>query len=205
MRMRQYFVKLSLLCLAGVVDPEVEKLARYWRSASGRVGKNSSRDFYRYIHRDNKVFHVDISRTRLPIKRKKPNKSGRPINMELEVDYPVLHLSSWMKSILPSHPGFFLGGHSLGNFDQWGDMFERYWDRFAEAEEWHPALNKSRLDRRRTIPIALHGDEGRGLARVPLLVQSFQVVIPHNGPDVLNIKKYFAWTIQDSVLLIILF
>lgn len=181
----------DIMC-AGVTDPSMEKLARYRRSTSGKKGKNASRDFYRYIHRDDKVFHVDVSYVRLVVKRKKPNKSGRKINQEIEVDYPVIHFSSWLRSVLHSCPQFFLGGFGLDDIDQWGDMFELYWNMYAETDEGHPINRRSREDKRRTIPLALHGDEGRGLAKVPLLVQAFQVVIPHNGPNELNIKKHLV-------------
>ena len=171
------------------MDPELEKLARYKRAtAAGKRYSNASRDFHRYVHRDDKVFPVKISKTRIPIKVKKPNKSGRRINKVEQVDYPFLALSTWMASIIPTCPQFFLGGNSLEN--PFGDMLEDYWAKYEMICPDHPIfLEKSLNERRATIPIALHGDEGRGLAHVPLLVISYQVIIPHNGPNALNIKK----------------
>lgn len=173
----------------GVVDPELEKLARYRRSKTGKRSNNASRDFHRYVHRDEKVFPVKISKARFLIKKKIPNKSGRRISKQELVDYPFIALSSWMESILPSYPHFFLGGHLLGQCDAYGDMLEDYWNKFRAIEPHHPIFqDKSVNDRRRAIPIAVHGDEGRGLNKVPVLICSYQVVIPHN--QTLNIKKH---------------
>jgi hypothetical protein len=177
--------------MLGVVDPELEKLARYRRSKTGKRSNNASRDFHRYVHRDEKVFPVKISKARFPIKKKIPNKSGRRISKQELVDYPFIALSSWMESILPSYPHFFLGGHLLGQCDAYGDMLEDYWNKFRAIEPHHPIFqDKSVNDRRRAIPIAVHGDEGRGLNKVPVLICSYQVVIPHN--QTLNIKKPLA-------------
>eukprot|EP00435_Cladocopium_sp_Y103_P027608 s1158_g6.t2 len=159
----------------GVVDPELEKLARYRRSKTGKRNSNASRDFHRYVHRDGKVFPVKISTARFPIKTKTPNKSGRRISKQEVVDYPFIALSSWMESILPRCPHFFLGGHLLGECDAYGDMLEDYWNKFRAIEPHHAIYqHKSAEDRRTAIPIAVHGDEGRGLNKVPVLVCSYQ-------------------------------
>ena len=173
----------------GVVDPDLEKLARYRRSKSGKTGKNAARDFHRYIRNDKKMFPVEISSQVLPIRKKKPNKSGRRIIVERFVHYPIITLSSWIKQILLHCAQFFLGGFSLDQHQEYEDMFEHFWDSYSASVEHHPVLARPRHERRRFIPIAIHGDEGRGLAKVPLLVIAYQAVIPHNGPNALNIKK----------------
>ena len=180
------------------MDPDLEKLARYRRSVSGKKGNNASRDFHRYIHRDEKVFGVRISQTRLKVRTKKPNKSGRRIKKEEEVDYPIITLSSWMKSILPYCPQFFLGGHTLdGSYE---NMLEEFWKKFGSENPGHPINSQPMAVKRSTVPILIHGDEGRGLAKVPLLVISYQVLIPHNGPNELNMKKHFGCNSLEIVL-----
>ena len=196
-----HFPRLKEHVPAGVVDPDLEKLARYRRSVSGRKGNNASRDFHRYIHRDQKVFGVRISQTRLKVRTKKPNKSGRRIKKEEEVDYPIITLSSWMKSILPYCPQFFLGGHTLdGSYE---NMLENFWKKFGSENPGHPINSQPMAVKRSTVPILIHGDEGRGLAKVPLLVISYQVLIPHNGPNELNMKKHFGY-ISGRVFVIFL-
>lgn len=173
----------------GVVDPSLEKLAKFRRTPSSKHGKNAARDLARYVHRDKKVWPVTISRTSFPIVVKKPNKSGHKIQVEKTVPYPIIKLSSWMESILSGCPQFFLAGHTLHDQDIYGDMLESFWASHADLEPLHPIHAKPREFRRQCVPISLHGDEGRGLNKVPLLVVAFQVVIPHNGENALNIKK----------------
>ncbi|CAK9059514.1 Uncharacterized protein SCF082_LOCUS31516 [Durusdinium trenchii] len=177
------------LAKLGVVDPDLEPLARYGRSKTGKSGNNASRDFHRFIHRSAKVFAVQISTTNLLIKVKKPNKSGRRIKKEETVDFPIILLSSWMQSILPTCPQFFLGGLALEDRSLYHDMLQSYWEGFLSNYPDHLIKNKPVAFKRNCIPIAVHGDEGRTLGKTPLLVISYQVVIPHNGPNELNIKK----------------
>ena len=46
---------------------------------------------------------------------------------------------------------------------------------------------KSVEQRAFTIPVAVHGDEGRGLAKLPVLVESYQPILPGCGEDKLNL------------------
>ena len=55
----------------GVVDQDVEKLAKYRRSKTARTrGHNCSRDFHRWVHRDQRAFDVKISTLKVPIRIK---------------------------------------------------------------------------------------------------------------------------------------
>ena len=175
-----------------MTDPDLEKLASYRSSKSGRSGKNAARDFHRYARRAGKVFGVKISQVKVPIRVKKPNKSGRKIKREEIVDFPIITLSSWMCTILSSCPQFFLGGHDLEQEQLYGDMLQSFWDRFVEANPEHPMKEKPSQHRRFTVPVAVHGDEGRGLGHVPLLEVSYQVVIPYHGANELNLAKTFV-------------
>lgn len=179
-----------------MVDPELEKLGRYRKSASGKSGRNAARDFHRYIHRDGKCFPVQISHVLLPIRMKKPNKAGRRINVEEHVNFPIITLSDWMASIMKTAPQFFLAGHCLSQVHKYGPMFQRFWDGYQQDCPGHPIFSKPRSERKCCIPICLHGDEGRGLSKTPLMVLSYQVVIPHNGENSLNIKKQFGWIVN---------
>ena len=95
----------------GVRDPGVDKLARYKATPSGRKGINAARDFHRYVHRSGKAFPVKISSAKIPIRKKVRTTCGKRRAKEITVDYPIIHLSSWMKSILETRPEFLLGGH----------------------------------------------------------------------------------------------
>ena len=98
-----------------------------------------------------------------------------------------------MECILERHPEFFLGrinplevgiGPAL-------DMFGLFWSAYKDLQPDHPIFDRTEAQRRRTIPILLHGDEGRGLSKDPLLVIAFQVMIPSSGIDHLNCSQHF--------------
>ena len=175
----------------GVVDLHVDKLARMARSKTARKGGNNfARDFHRWVHRDQKAFPVPISKLRVPVrKRGKINSKGKRMVTQKKVDFPVILFSSWFKAIMESYPWFFLGGYALDS-PEWGPMFGDFWRWFESVEPSHPIHQKSESDKQRCVPIALHGDEGRGLAKTPLMVWSFQVIIPSSGPNNLNTTQH---------------
>lgn len=183
----------------GVRDPGVDKLARYKATPSGRKGINAARDFHRYVHRSGKAFPVKISSAKIPIRKKVRTTCGKRRAKQITVDYPIIHLSSWMKSILETRPEFLLGGHCP--FENEGapymDMFSCFWDDFQLHQPNHAIYEaKSAEERKFCIPFMLHGDEGRGLAKIPLLVLSYQVLIPFSGPNKLNCSKYLGYVCQ---------
>ena len=180
----------------GVQDPEVNKLARYKATRSGRKGSNAARDFHRYVHRSGKAFPVEISTRKIIIRKKVTVSGGKKRKREKVADYPIIRMSSWMKAILERHPDFMLGGHSpfVNGGENYKKMFEEFWDNYEYLGGDHPVFHlKSREERTRCIPLMLHGDEGRGLAKVPLLVISFQLMIPFSGPNDLNCSKYLGF------------
>ena len=66
-------------------------------------------------------------------------------------------------------------------------MFARFWERYEAVNQEHPIFfEKTREQQKHCIPIACHGDEGRGLGKNPVLVESYQPVIPWSGEDNLN-------------------
>jgi len=97
-----------------------------------------------------------------------------------------------MTELLTSYPKFFLGGFSPvdDGEESYLAMFGRFWDRYRAEQPQHPIFEKSIDHQRATIPFALHGDEGRGLAKVPLMVLAFQVIIPFSVENNLNSETF---------------
>ena len=177
----------------GVQDLAVDRLARYKKSSTGRRGSNAARDFHRYVHRHGKALAVEISTSRIPIRKKVKTTHGKRRTKTREVDHAVINLSSWMRLILEKYPKFLLGGHCpFQGCDPYLDMFGSFWDNFVHIQGDHPVHAKSREDnnKRHCIPFAVHGDEGRGLSKVPVLVMSFQALIPFTGPNELNCSRF---------------
>ena len=177
--------------LRGVVDPELNRMAKYRRTKTGKTGKNAARDFRRMVQNQGKVFPVTIKAPQVRIRQKVKLENGKRRIREVVTNYPVLHLSEWMRTILKESPHFILGGHDICSRG-YGSMFEEFWEAFRHEDPHHPIFGKPTAQRRATIPFALHGDEGRGLDKTPVLILSFQVVIPYTGPSKLNSSTHFG-------------
>lgn len=173
----------------------MEKLATFTRSKTAKQGGNNcSRDFHRWAHRDQSAFPVKISTLQVPIRaRQKPGK-GKKVLIHKKVDFPVIHLSSWFVQIMESCPEFFLVGCALDSPD-WGPFFSNFWRCYTDVDPDHPVHKKSEYEKRHCLPMALHGDEGRGLAKVPLMVWSFQVICPFSGPNDLNTTQFLPFNL----------
>lgn len=187
-------IQASCACLrAGVVDPDVEKLSRYRQSKSARErGQNAARDFHRWAHREGKAFRVPISTLKVPIRCRRRSCEKRVV-YDKKVDYPVIFLSDWFETVMAECPRFFLGGFDLDSQQhEWSAMFYNFWQYYEGVNPLHPVHKKTALQKQRSIPVALHGDEGRGLSKVPLLVWSFQCIIPSSGWNKLNTTQYLV-------------
>ena len=173
--------------MAGVQDPSIAKLAKLRASRTGKLGSNAARDFQRYVWKEGKALDIKISTTSIFIKRKVSTTAGKRRTKKIKVDHPVVYFSSWMECLLQKYPAYLLGGNYHGAEAQ--SMFGEFWDKFQPCCPHHPIYNRTQEQRRFTIPIAVHGDEGRGLAKTPCLIISYQVVIPFSGPNELNSSK----------------
>ncbi|CAE6947086.1 unnamed protein product, partial [Symbiodinium sp. CCMP2456] len=162
-----------------VVDPELDEIARL---GTGKVYSNASRNLHNFLHRKGKTLPVAISSVKLIIRR--PKKGGG----EFVTDYPLIYLSSWMKYILQSGGEFLLGGWTTDQPDNYKRMLSRFWQRYRVVNAVHPIYSeKSSEQWAFCIPVAVHGDEGRGLAKLPVLVESYQPILPGSGEDKLNL------------------
>ena len=88
---------------------------------------------------------------------------------------------------IPNTPVFSLAGKTL---DEWADaqnMLKEFWSRYGKIDQTMVPSNPSQ-----TIPVYLHGDEGRGLGKRPLLVISFQPVMSWVGANSIPSTKHLA-------------
>lgn len=166
----------------------MEKLARFGRSRTGkRRGSNAARDLHRWIHRDKRLLPVEVSTTRVPIRLRKRTKTHGAKKVEhCWVDHPVVLFSSWLVTIMNLFPRYFLGGYGPGEIDKYRRMFESFWSNYRNVDGQHEVYQKPSCDLGHCIPLALHGDEGRGLAKTPLMVLSIQTIIPSTGENDLS-------------------
>ena len=65
-------------------------------------------------------------------------------------------------------------------------MFSQFWDRYQHRDAFRPA------EPSRCIPMFVHGDEGRGQAKRPIMVLSVQPIYGWGGEEETNMKKRLA-------------
>lgn len=86
-----------------------------------------------------------------------------------ELEIPVLRLQDWMKFILDGNHSHMLVGLDQPNWARESDILAAFWGNYRVHEPTHPVFS-SQLDLRKTFPMILHGDEGRGRRRTAHLV-----------------------------------
>ena len=165
---------------SGVYDRDIVNFTNRTKS---KKSENYSRALHSLIHRDDKTLPVEIAsvqtKVRIPRKRK-----------VLLRPWPVIPLNNWMKLCFSDskYSGFFfLAGKTL---DEWVDaqnMLKEFWSRYGKIDPTMVPTNPSQ-----TIPVYLHGDEGRGLGKRPLLVISFQPVMSWVGANTIPSTKHLA-------------
>lgn len=171
----------------GVHDPSLSRLARLRASKTGKRGSNAGRDFHRFAQRGGKALPVKVSTIRIPIRKKVKIGFGKKRTKDCDVDFPILLPSSWIKTLLNMHPSFVLGGHQVTDTEEFTSIFREFWGNFELAQPEHPIFSLfTDAQRKYTVPMALHGDEGRGLSKIPVLVLSYQFIIPFSGPNDLS-------------------
>ena len=81
----------------------------------------------------------------------------------------------------------FLAGHNIQHEALWKPLLQDFWSHFYEKEPEHPVYDPAHgLDVACVIPYMIHGDEGRGRGKQPLLTISFQCLFSHYGEHRLN-------------------
>ena len=108
-----------------------------------------------------------------------------------EIDYPVLLPSSWLRLMLNSCPEVILGGHPIESVDGWGNMYRGFWHHFNKSM---PGVQMGGASPEVSIPIAIHGDEGRGKTRKPIMIIAWQALIGYLGPAVTNLSGILSET-----------
>ena len=73
-----------------------------------------------------------------------------------------------------------LQGHHISEVHRWQQDLKEFWDLYEHVDPTHATFTES-LDRKCTLPYFLHGDEGRGRTKLPVMVMSFQGLFSHFG------------------------
>ena len=162
------------------MDPMLTAIAK-----CGRSQANVCRNLHKLIHAKGRTLPVRLSTVLTPVQVL----CGKP--GVRDVNYPVLHLSSWAKLILQSGGEMLLGGFSLDEEVQFRSLLSNFWIKFQKVVPDLDLYSKG-WDLSTVIPIGLHGDEGRGKLKRPILILAHQPIISHLGVDYTNLSGYPA-------------
>ena len=150
---------------------------------------NECRNLHSAIHQSGKTLPVPVSTvpTKVLLVKGKPRVE--------QVQWPVLFLSDWARTIFGQGGHMLLGGHTLNDPAAFCSMLQTFWDRFCYVQPNHEVYgraNAGTLDLRFAIPIAIRGDEGRGKLKRPVMILSYQPLISVKGPKFVNSSGYFG-------------
>ncbi|CAE7471695.1 unnamed protein product, partial [Symbiodinium necroappetens] len=93
----------------------------YKLSAAGRSNSNVCRNLHRLIQREGLSVAVEISFVNTVVRKR------RPLVKKVDVCYPVIYPSSWMKFLLQNHSYLILGGLELEKLQEWQAMLTEFW------------------------------------------------------------------------------
>jgi len=116
--------------------------------------------------------------------------------------WPTLMPRDWMRVCLehPSYRGMqVLGGHRLEDLPAIESMLSQFWSRYQYQD---PAV--APIVPTRTIPLFVHGDEGRGQVKRPLMVVSIQPILGLGKGEKLNSKEYSLYMFGKFFLFVVL-
>ena len=159
----------------------LHKIAR-----AGASRTNICRNLHRLLRTSGAQFPVEVTTVPVTVRLRKP----KPHSEVLQ--WPIIRITDWARAILSRNPAYLLGGLRLEDGLGWQQQFSSFWSSYRSIDPAHPAYSEG-LDLSRTIPYALHGDEGRGLRSKPFLVESFQPIIGKNGIFVTNESGYLSF------------
>ncbi|CAK9049258.1 Uncharacterized protein SCF082_LOCUS27308 [Durusdinium trenchii] len=167
----------------GVKDPELEKIARAGPTSKRKQFRNICRNFHANLLRDGRQLKVTVSMIKVRVK------VHRPKVRTIEAEYPYISLRSWSTFLLQHHPAHLLGGFDFEDFDGYTSMFDRFWTRYRQLDPTHEAFTQF-TDSGHVIPYMVHGDEGRGKNKSPILICNYQPCIGVQGEEFTNMKGH---------------
>ena len=150
----------------------------------GRSEANVCRNLHRLIHSSGRTFPVEIRVCATPVQVLCGKPGVRTVN------YPVLHLSDWARLLLQKGGAMLLGGFTLDQEPQIRRQFQDFWDKFKNVRpELAEIADLSSSDNAPIyVPMALHGDEGRGRLKRPVMIIGHQPIISYRGVDHTNLS-----------------
>lgn len=184
----------------GVEDRELSMLAT---RKGANLGGNSCRRLHGFAGKTGKRLPVEVKFVRAPIRKITKAKVH-----EVDCDFPTLPLSSWMRASFDLGGHFFLGGKDVEHMNDFSQILVDWWKSYKRLDPDLPFfLDFGEEFYGTSLPMALHGDEGRGRYKQPIMIFSFQPLITNcdgksnlKGSGVRQKSKRFstAWSVGDA-------
>ena len=112
-------------------------------------------------------------------------------------NFPVLLPSTWFSYMLAIGGELILGGHNVNAEPDWRSMLSQFWKKFLKSS---PYVDLKGIPPEVAVPIAIHGDEGRGRVKRPIMILAWQPIISWLGPLVTNASGSFGLMWYDFSL-----
>lgn len=154
----------------GFLDRNLRRLARAGKS---KRDSHACRNLHRVIGKTGKRLPVKVSFVRLWVRT-----SRRRVHL-IPTKYPMLRLPDWVSCSFQYGGQFFLGGCTLDDPSAFIMKLQTFWKNYKVVDPSLPFFRKyDESSYSSSVPIALHGDEGRGRAKQPIMVISVQPLLP---------------------------
>ena len=153
-------------------------MSRLASCATSRAGgsKHACEKLHRVISRDHKKLDVKVSTIPLWIRYTRKRLAQSLVN------YPVLRIPSWVECIFKHGGHFFLGGRTLDELPAVRQELRTFWQNYRAIDKDFPMFTEMPESKWGSlIPVAIHGDEGRGRLKNPVMVVSLQSLLPLHG------------------------
>ena len=158
----------------------------YKISAAGRAQSNVCRNLHRLIHREGLTLPVNIDLIQLPVRKR------RPTVKKVMVWYPVIYPSTWIRFLLKEHSYLLLAGWSLEEVTSWQGCLDDFWQSYKRYDPDHIMNRADAPPSNCTVPLYVHGDEGRGKYKLPIMIEAFQPAISYKGKAFKNSSGYLV-------------
>ena len=157
----------------------------YKLAKAGRSRTNACRNLRKLLLKSGRMLPVEIDCVSVRVRYKKPKVRV------IDVWWPILKMKDFARALFDKAPGALLGGHRLCDEELWKKTFTTFWAEYQTIDETHPFFETG-FSPETSVPIYVHGDEGRGLRSRPFMVLSWQTAVPCCGLDGLNEKGFFG-------------
>ena len=167
----------------GITDPLLKKMAMRGKR---KADSHSRAKLHRPVKRTGRCLPVKVSTVKCWIR------TSRKRVCQILCDYPILRLTDWIDTIFNYGGHFLLGGRSLDHIDSFKNELFTFWSNYKVIDPELPFFERGGADEDSwscTIPLAIHGDEGRGRAKQPIMIIGVQPILPLLGEKT-NMQGY---------------